>query len=199
MNIIKRVTLLILSLAMVLGLAACGPSGPDMPMEADVDGRTITLGSTTMQDLVSWGYEVSSAGRQDVAHEGDKYIYFMYMLSKGAGYTFWANVYTPYYGGTNINKEAAEAAESGVVYSVTLRKSAAEKMSVSYNGMDIQDITFDTAKEWGAKQDEDASKMTWRLTAAKGSLAFTAEDSFSEEMHSLQVSMNSKTFADMQK
>ena len=198
MSIIKRITLLALSLALLLGLTACS-AGPDMPMEAVVDGYTITLGKTTVADLTALGYELSSAGRQDVAHDGDKYIYFMYMLSKGAGYSFWVNVYTPYYGGSNINKEASEAATSGIVYSVTLSKSALEKMSASYNGMDIQDVTFDTAQEWGAKQDKDASKVTWRLTAAKGSLSFTAENTSSEEMHSLQVSMNIKTFAVMNK
>ena len=62
---IKRFTLLALSLALALGLMACGSSGPDMPMEAVIDGHTITLGKTTMEDLRGWGYEVNSAGRQD--------------------------------------------------------------------------------------------------------------------------------------
>lgn len=198
MSIIKRVTLLTLSLALLLGLTACS-AGPEMPMEAVIDGYTVTLGRTTVADLTALGYELNSAGRQDVAHDGDKYIYFMYLLSKGAGYSFWVNVYTPYYGGSSINKEASEAAESGIVYSVSLSRSAAEKMSVSYNGMDLQDITFDTAKEWGAKQDKEASKITWRLTAAQGSLSFRADNTSSEEMDTLQVSMSSKAFADMQK
>ncbi len=198
MSIIKRVTLLTLSLALLLGLTACS-AGPEMPMEAVIDGYTVTLGRTTVADLTALGYELNSAGRQDVARDGDKYIYFMYLLSKGAGYSFWVNVYTPYYGGSSINKEASEAAESGIVYSVSLSRSAAEKMSVSYNGMDLQDITFDTAKEWGAKQDKEASKITWRLTAAQGSLSFRAENTSSEEMDTLQVSMSSKAFADMQK
>lgn len=198
MSIIKRVTLLVLALVMALGLAACS-AGPEMPMEVTIDGTTITLGKTTVADLTALGYELSSAGRQDVAHEGDKYIYFMYMLSKGAGYSFWVNVYTPYYGGSSINKESSEAAQSGIVYSVTATKSASEKMTVSYNGMDLQDITFDTAKEWGAKQDDSASKVTWRLTSAQGPLAFTAENTSSEEMHSLQVSLSSKAFEAMQK
>lgn len=198
MSIIKRVTLLTLSLALLLGLTACS-AGPEMPMEAVIDGCTVTLGRTTVADLTALGYELNSAGRQDVARDGDKYIYFMYLLSKGAGYSFWVNVYTPYYGGSSINKEASEAAESGIVYSVSLSRSAAEKMSVSYNGMDLQDITFDTAKEWGAKQDKEASKITWRLTAAQGSLSFRAENTSSEEMDTLQVSMSSKAFADMQK
>lgn len=118
MRSIKRAALLVLSLALALSLAACGASGPDMPMEAELDGHTITLGKTTMADMAGWGYEVFSAGRQDVAHDGDKYIYFHYSLSKGAGDQFWVSVYTPYYGGTNINKEAKEAAQSGIVFAV---------------------------------------------------------------------------------
>lgn len=199
MNLIKRIILLTLSLALLLGLTSCGASGPDMPMEVTIDGYTVVLGKTTVADLTALGYELSSAGRQDVAHEGDKYIYFMYMLTKGAGYSFWVNVYTPYYGGTNINKEASEAAESGIVYSVTVNKSAAKDMSVRYNGTDLQAITFDTAKEWGAKQDDSTSKVTWRLTASQGPLAFTAENSSSTEMHSLQVSLSEKAFQAMQK
>ena len=136
MTIMKRASLLTLSLALVLGLAACGASGPDMPMEAEIDGHTITLGQTTMEDMAGWGYEVNSAGRQDVAHDGDKYIYFHYSLSKGAGNQFWVTVYTPYYGGTNINKEAKEAAQSGIVFAVTLDKSATEKISRNRHGLD---------------------------------------------------------------
>ena len=199
MNIMKRVFLLTLSLALALGLAACGASGPDMPMEAEIDGHTITLGQTTMEDMAGWGYEVNSAGRQDVAHDGDKYIYFHYSLSKGAGNQFWVTVYTPYYGGTNINKEAKEAAQSGIVYAVTLSKSATEKIGAVYNGMDIKDMSFDTAKEWGAKEKEDASKLTWDLPVSQGWLRFEAESTSGEELHSLRVSMSEKAFLAMQK
>lgn len=199
MSIIKRAALLALSLALLLGLTACGASGPDMPMEAAVDGYTIVLGKTTMEDLSALGYKVNSAGRQDVAHDGDKYIYFSYSLSKGAGQQFWVSVYTPYYGGTNINKEAGEAAESGIVFAVTLSKSATEKIPALYNGMDVKDMSFDTVKEWGCEQDKEASKVTYKLTAAQGFITCTAENSFSEEMHELRVSMSKKVFEDMQK
>ena len=199
MRSIKRAALLVLSLALALSLAACGASGPDMPMEAQIDGHTITLGKTTMADMAGWGYEVFSAGRQDVAHDGDKYIYFHYSLSKGAGDQFWVSVYTPYYGGTNINKEAKEAAQSGIVFAVTLSKSATEKIGAVYNGMDVKDMSFDTAKEWGAKEKEGASKAAWELAAAQGWLTFEAESTSSKEMNSLRVSMNEKTFKAMQK
>ena len=196
---IKRFTLLALSLALALGLMACGSSGPDMPMEAVIDGHTITLGKTTMEDLRGWGYEVNSAGRQDAARDGDKYIYFMYSLNKGTGHQFWVSVYTPYYGGTNINKESSEASQSGIVYSVSLSQSATEKIAATYNGMDVKDMSFDTAKEWGAKEKEDASKVAWDMTIAQGSLRFEAENTSSEEMHTLRVTMSKSVFEKMQK
>ncbi len=198
MKLFKRVALLALSLALVLGLAGCA-AGPEMPMEATIDGHTITLGKTTMADMADWGYEVNSAGRQDVAYDGDKYIYFHYSLSKGAGDQFWVSVYTPYYGGTNINKEAGEAAQSGIVFAVTLSKSATEKISATYNGVDVKDMSFDTVKEWGCKQDEEASRVTYKLTAAQGFITCRAEDSSSEEMNELRVSMSEKAFLAMQK
>ena len=198
MKLFKRVTLLALALALTLGLSACA-AGPEMPMEATIDGHTITLGKTTMADMADWGYEVYSAGRQDAAREGDKYIYFHYSLSKGAGNQFWVSVYTPYYGGTNINKEADEAAESGIVFAVTLSKSATEKISASYNGVDIKDMSFDSVAEWGCKKDEEASVATYKLTAAQGFITCKAEGTFSEEMDELRVSMEKKTFEAMQK
>lgn len=194
----QRIALLALALALILGLAGCA-SGPEMPMEATIDGHTITLGRTTMADMADWGYEVNSAGRQDAAYDDDKYIYFHYSLSKGAGEQFWVSVYTPYYGGTNINKEAGEAAQSGIVFAVTLSKSATEKISAVYNGVDVKDMSFDTVKEWGCKQDKEASRITYQLTAAQGFITCRAGDSFSEEMSELRVSMSEKAFLAMQK
>lgn len=194
----QRIALLALALALTLGLAACA-AGPEMPMEATIDGHTITLGKTTMADMAGWGYKVNSAGRQDAAYDDDKYIYFHYSLSKGAGEQFWVSVYTPYYGGTNINKEAGEAAESGIVFSVTLSKSATEKISAVYNGVDVKDMSFDTVAEWGCKKDEEASVATYKLTAAQGFITCKAEGTFSEEMDELRVSMSEKAFLAMQK
>ena len=194
----QRIALLALALALVLGLAGCA-AGPEIPMEATVDGHTITLGRTTMADMADWGYEVNSAGRQDAAYDDDKYIYFHYSLSKGAGEQFWVSVYTPYYGGTNINQEAGEAAQSGIVFAVTLSKSATEKISAVYNGVDVKDMSFDTVKEWGCKQDKEASRVTYQLTAAQGFITCRAGDSSSEEMSELRVSMSEKAFLAMQK
>ena len=58
MNIVRRVTPLVLSLLLALGLASCGPSGPDMPMEVTVNGKTIVMGRTTTGEMAGWGWEV---------------------------------------------------------------------------------------------------------------------------------------------
>lgn len=198
MRVRKCVTVLALSLILALGLTACG-AGPEMPMEASIAGNTIVLGETTMQEMTDWGYKVNFAGRQDVAHDGDKYIAFHYSLSKQAGDQFWVSVYVPWSGGTDIGKEQSASVTEGIVYAVTMRKSAAEKVEASYNGMDLQDITFDTAKEWGAKQDKEASVITWDLTASRGRLSFEAENTSSEELNELRVSLSKKEFEKMQK
>lgn len=197
MNLTKRMTVLILALTLVLGLTAC--SGKEMPMEAVYDGHTIVLGKTTMQEMTDWGYEVNYAGRQDVAHDGDKYIAFHYSLSRSAGDQFWVSVYVPWSGSSDIGSEQSASVTEGIVYAVTLSKSASEKVEVTYNGMNLQDMSFDTAKEWGAKQDKEASVVTWDLTAKQGHLTFEAEDTFEEEMDELRVSLSKKAFEAMQK
>ena len=46
---------LLAAMLLLIALTACG--GADMPMEATLDGYTIVLGQTTVQDLVDRGYE----------------------------------------------------------------------------------------------------------------------------------------------
>ena len=47
----KTALTLFLALALALSLTGCAPSGPDMPMEIQIDGSAIVLGRTTMSDL----------------------------------------------------------------------------------------------------------------------------------------------------
>ena len=54
-------------------------------------------------------------------------------------------------------------------------------------------------KEWGCKQDKEASRVTYQLTAAQGFITCRAGDSSSEEMSELRVSMSEKAFLAMQK
>lgn len=57
----------LLLLTMLLGLVGCGSSTVDMPAEVTIDGYTVILGETTMQDLKDQGYEVFFNSSQDTA------------------------------------------------------------------------------------------------------------------------------------
>ena len=207
MNIIKRVTLLTLALAMTLGLTACGPSGPDMPMEATVDGHTIVIGQTTTAEMAGWGWEVEFRSSQNEIRSDAKYVACYYHLKVdggGAGKEFWADVYVPFQKNmvgdrVDLSKEEKESTTNGVVFRLTLRKSAADELDISYNGMDLQDVTWDTAAEWGATVNEDdyGSKDA-ELEAAQGSLNF--KKSYTDpEVGELTLTMDTNSFAKLQK
>ena len=84
-----------------------------------------------------------------------------------------------------------------MVYRVSVRKSAGEKLSISYNGTDLQDITWDTAEEWGAKVDGESYRKSAELAAAQGTLTF--EQSYSGgEMNELTVVMDTNSFSKLQ-
>lgn len=207
MNIIKRVTLLTLALAMTLGLTACGPSGPDMPMEATVDGHTIVIGQTTTGEMAGWGWEVEFRSSQNEIRSDAKYVACYYHLKVdggGAGKEFWADVYVPFQKNmvgdrVDLSKEEKESTTNGVVFRLTLRKDAADELDISYNGMDLQDVTWDTAAEWGATVNEDdyGSKDA-ELEAAQGSLNF--KKSYTDpEVGELTLTMDTNSFAKLQK
>ena len=207
MNIIKRVTLLTLALAMTLGLAACGPSGPDMPMEATVEGHTIVIGQTTTGEMAGWGWEVEFRSSQNEIRSDAKYVACYYHLKVdggGAGKEFWADVYVPFQKNmvgdrVDLSKEEKESTTNGVVFRLTLRKDAADELDISYNGTDLQDVTWDTAAEWGATVNEDDyGSKDGELEAAQGSLKF--KKSYTDpEVGELTLTMDTNSFAKLQK
>ena len=206
MSLIKRITLSALSLLLALGLTSCGASGPDMPMEVTVNGKTIVIGQTTTGEMAGWGWEVAFMSSQDTIASNAKYAachYHIKVDGGGAGREFWVSVYVPFQKNMNgsyvdLSKEEAESQTAGVVYRVSVRKSAGDKLSISYNGMDLQDITWDTAKEWGAKVDEESYRKSAELAAAQGTLEF--EQSYSgDEMNELTVVMSTSAFSKLQK
>ena len=73
---------LFLTLFILLGLTGCG-SGKDLPMEVTLDGYTVVLGETTIQDIVDLGYEPHLERLPDVASDGDKYISSSDLLQSG--------------------------------------------------------------------------------------------------------------------
>ena len=206
MNIIKRVTLPVLSLLLVLSLASCGASGPDMPMEVTVNGKTIVIGKTTTGEMADWGWEVAFMNSQSDIRKDAEYVachYHIKVDGGGAGQEFWVSVYVPFQkhisGSTaDLSNEEKESRTAGVVYRVSVRKSAGNKLSISYNGMDLQDITWDDAEEWGAKVDGESYRKSAKLAAAQGTLTF--EQSYSgDEMNELTVTMSTGAFSKLQK
>lgn len=193
----RKITAFICMCLMMLMLTACA-SGPEMPMQVTVDGYDIVIGKTTMQDLIDQGYEVNNNGNQDVAKDGDRYISFYYSLDKGAGHQFWVTVCVPWSGKADISAESAQSATEGIVRSVEVRKSAAEDVSVVYNDVELADMSFDNATEWGAKVNKDKSVKTYQLTAKQGFLTWEAVNTSDQEFNELRVQMSQKEFEKMQ-
>ena len=94
----KTALTLFLALALALGLTGCGPSGPDMPMEIQIDGSAIVLGRTTMSDLTGLGWRAKITGAQREIRAKAKFVAFHYRLERtdGSGVQFWASVYVPF-------------------------------------------------------------------------------------------------------
>lgn len=195
----KKFTAALLLLTMLLGLAGCG-SAVDLPAEVTIDGYTIVLGETTMQDLIDQGYETSFNSSQDTAKNTDKYITFVYLVKKTAKQQFFVTVCVPWEKGKNINKEKKLSATEGIIKSITMRKGNLTDVEVLYNGVNLQDLTFEYGEsEWGAKKDEDSSILTYQTKTKNGYVTLRAENTFKEEFYSLSVELHMRGFEKMQK
>lgn len=204
MKLIKRVTLLILTLALALGLAACGSSGPDMPMELTIDGHDVVLGQTTTGDMAGWGWEVTFTGSQNEIREDAKYVACYYSIGKEGGGQFWVTVWVPFQGNisgryVDFSAEEKESRTNGVVCRVEVRKDASEEFEITYNGINYQDMTWEDAEGWGAEKDEDAYPTTYNLAAAQGSLKFEKGYTSKDEPGKFTISMNTAAFSKLQK
>lgn len=208
MSIIKRAVLLALSLALLLSLTACGgASGPDMPMEVSVNGQTIVMGQTTTGDMAGWGWEVEFTGSQNEIRSDAKYVSCSYHIKidgGGAGKEFWLYVYVPFQKNmvgsrVDLSKEEKESKTSGVVYRVQVRKSAGKDLDISYNGVNLQDLTWETAEAWGAAVDKGTYTVSAQLTASQGTLDFAESSYHDGELNELMVTMNTNAFAKLQK
>lgn len=193
---------LLLALPLLLSLASCGgetASAPDMPMEVTVEGSTIVLGQTTMQDLLELGYEAELETTPPSAQDGDKYIPFSYRLDRGEGDEMLVTVCTPWNGGTDISKEITRSATEGIVKSVTLSTEGTENVTAVYNGIDIQELTFDYAvSEWGAQEKEGTVKPTYELEAKRGHLQLKAKMRSDTDFYSISVQLSMEELEGMQ-
>ena len=207
MNLIKRAVLMSLSLALLLGLTACGTSGREMPMEFTVNGKTVVMGQTTTAEMSGWGWELAYMGSPGEILSNAEYAscdYHVRVDGGGSGREFWVSVYVPFQknmegGYVDLSAEVEESRTAGVVYRVNVRKSAGDKLNIIYNGMDLQDITWDTAAKWGAKveEDDDRGKKA-ELDAAQGTLTF-GKAYTSDKMNELTVTMSDSAFSALQK
>ena len=206
MSRIKRVVLLALSLLPVLGLISCGASGPDMPMEFTVNGETVVMGRTTTGEMADWGWELAFMGTPSEIRSDAKYASCDYRVAVdggGSGREFWVSVYVPFRKNmsgdyVDLSAEVEESRTAGVVYRVSVRKSAGDKLDITYNGMDLRDITWDTAAEWGAEVEEDVDRgKKAALDAAQGTLIFEKAYT-SDRMNELTVTMSDSAFSKLQ-
>ena len=191
--------LFVLLVALLLFLATFS-GGPDLPMEITVDGYTIVLGETTMQDLTAQGYTGTPTGVPDTIRSNAKYIPFYYSLDRGAGDCMNVTVMVPWSGETDVSREQERSATEGVVKSVWLNRDALKDVEVRYNGADLQELTFAyAASEWEAEQDWTASNTAWGVDAKRGYVGLAAESDASEEVYELTVQLSEKEFTKMQK
>lgn len=203
MNHVRRALALSLSLVLAWGLAACGPSGPDMPMEIQIDGDIIILGRTALSDLAQLGWKARLTGAQREIRAKAKFVGFHYRLERtdGSGVQFWASVYVPFQGNVSggsadVSQEQAVAGDEGVLYRVEVRKDAAGDCDVFYNGVNLQDMTYARAQRWGAVKDEAQSRTTYSLEAARGSLKFEQSDTDSG-LGGLTITMSAGAFEEL--
>lgn len=196
----QKFTAILLLLTMLLGLVGCGSNTADMPMEVTIDGYTIVLGQTTMQDLRNQGYDVALSVLPDTAKSTDKYISFIYGVKKTAKQQFFVTVCVPWERGKNIKNETRLSATEGIVKSIRMRKGSLADVEVLYNDVNLQDLTFEYGEsEWGAKKEEGKSVLSYQVKTKNGYVTLNAENTFREEFYSLSVELHMKGFEKMQR
>lgn len=201
----KTALTLFLALALALGLTGCGPSGPDMPMEIQVDGSAIVLGRTTMSDLTGLGWRAKITGAQREIRAKAKFVAFHYRLERtdGSGVQFWASVYVPFQGkssggSADITQEQAAAGTEGVLYRVEVRREAAQDCDIFYNGVSFQELTTAHAQRWGGVREEGQSPAAYSLEAALGRLEFQPSDTDADGgLDGLAIVMSDSAFQEM--
>lgn len=194
----RKPILLTCLLLLVFCITACAKK-VDLPMEITIDGYTIVLGQTTVKDMMERGYEIHTDAMPDVAHEGDKYIPFYYSLDRGAGDQIHVTVMAPWSGESDISSEQSFAATEGIIKAVSFRLTSVEKVEVTYNGMNVNDLSFDYAqKEWGARPKDGSTNTRYQVDATRGFVILETAYSSDEEYGALNIQLTEKEFEKMQ-
>ena len=185
----RKPILLTCLLLLVFCITACAKK-VDLPMEITIDGYTIVLGQTTVKDMMERGYEIHTDAMPDVAHEGDKYIPFYYSLDRGAGDQIHVTVMAPWSGESDISSEQSFAATEGIIKAVSFRLTSVEKVEVTYNGMNVNDLSFDYAqKEWSAKPKDGSTNTRYQVDATRGFVILETAYSSDEEYGALNIQL----------
>lgn len=194
----RKPILLTCLLLLVFCITACAKK-VDLPMEITIDGYTIVLGQTTVKDMMERGYEIHTDAMPDVAHEGDKYIPFYYSLDRGAGDQIHVTVMAPWSGESDISSEQSFVATEGIIKAVSFRLTSVEKVEVTYNGMNVNDLSFDYAqKEWSAKPKDGSTNTRYQVDATRGFVILETAYSSDEEYGALNIQLTEKEFEKMQ-
>ena len=194
----RKPILLTCLLLLVFCITACAKK-VDLPMEITIDGYTIVLGQTTVKDMMERGYEIHTDAMPDVAHEGDKYIPFYYSLDRGAGDHIHVTVMAPWSGESDISSEQSFAATEGIIKAISFRLTSVEKVEVTYNGMNVNDLSFDYAqKEWSAKPKDGSTNTRYQVDATRGFVILETAYSSDEEYGALNIQLTEKEFEKMQ-
>ena len=194
----RKPILLTCLLLLVFCITACAKK-VDLPMEITIDGYTIVLGQTTVKDMMERGYEIHTDAMPDVAHEGDKYIPFYYSLDRGAGDQIHVTVMAPWSGESDISSEQSFAATEGIIKAVSFRLTSVEKVEVTYNGMNVNDLSFDYAqKEWSAKPKDGSTNTRYQVDATRGFVILETAYSSDEEYGALNIQLTEKEIEKMQ-
>lgn len=194
----RKPILLTCLLLLVFCITACAKK-VDLPMEITIDGYTIVLGQTTVKDMMERGYEIHTDAMPDVAHGGDKYIPFYYSLDRGAGDQIHVTVMAPWSGESDISSEQSFAATEGIIKAVSFRLTSVEKVEVTYNGMNVNDLSFDYAqKEWSAKPKDGSTNTRYQVDATRGFVILETAYSSDEEYGALNIQLTEKEFEKMQ-
>ena len=195
-----KLTALVVALVLALSLTACSGGGKDMPMEVTVDGNTIVLGQTTMQQISDWGYKTSMTGTQDTAKDGDKFISIFFSASDDSGNRFSITACVPWGGKTDISHERSIAPTEGIVKAVYFTFGSTKNAEVIYNGMKMTDLSYEYAeKEWGATSEkQEYNKMKYTVKAKNGSVVLTGTSTTNDDFNELSIQLTQAAFNKMQ-
>lgn len=164
----KKISCIICLAILILSLPGCNTtqkqSQPNkaeevVSAEVQINGYTVTLGVTTIKDLLDQGYKFPSYGglrAPMVVNKNAEYLDITAKLIKN-NKTIEVVTRVPWSGNTkDLSREYKMASSSGIIREVMFK--ADSDNEIIYNNKNLKEVTADYAKEeWGAVQDSTSS------------------------------------------